>query len=340
MLIKSFDGADLSDADLDGLYAMRAAARAVDLPGEPLPTYDAVVNELRHPKVADGECSHWAAVVDDRITGFLKLARPANSSMIAAVEITVHPEARRLGIATELMRFVLPHIRACGRPIVSAIVARPDDAGAAWIGRLRFRETRRTIMQALMAQKVDPMLWDAPVAGGYRLEEWINSAPEELLESYAAARLAIRDAPSGDSSHGFSVWTPESIREAERKRAEAGTEEWVTAAVEEATGRVVGVSMVLSYAGRREVAYVNDTSVLAECRGHGLGRAMKGSRMRWILEQRPDVERVLTTTDSANRYMIAVNHSLGYQDARTVVWAEATADELEATLAGMPGPAV
>jgi RimJ/RimL family protein N-acetyltransferase len=138
------------------------------------------------------------------------------------------------------------------------------------------------------------------------------------------------------SSHRASVWTPESIREAERARVEAGTEQWVTVAIAEKTGEIAGVSVILNFQGKRTLGYVGETSVLAAHRGHGLGRAVKAARMQWIREHRPEVERILTTTDTTNTHMVAVNHALGYRDTRTVIWAETTVGELAEIVAAVP----
>lgn len=73
---------------------------------------------------------------------------------------------------------------------------------------------------------------------------------------------------------------------------------------------------------RPQDASQHDTSVVAAHRGHGLGAVMKAAMMRWVVEERPGVERVTTGTAAANAHMLRVNRSLGYRDLRAFAWME------------------
>jgi hypothetical protein len=55
---------------------------------------------------------------------------------------------------------------------------------------------------------------------------------------------------------------------------------------------------------------------------------MKAAMMRWITADWPEVERVYTTTAVTNTYMIKVNHALGYQSSREMIWVEAETEHL------------
>jgi len=65
---------------------------------------------------------------------------------------------------------------------------------------------------------------------GYRVVSWTGAAPAELLESYAAARNAINDAPH-DESIDDERYTPERIRAMESSVERRDTELRVTVAV-------------------------------------------------------------------------------------------------------------
>jgi mycothiol synthase len=50
--------------------------------------------------------------------------------------------------------------------------------------------------------------------------------------------------------------------------------------------------------------------------------------MRWLVVDRPGLERVSTNTDAVNTHMIAVNQKIGYSVAEVVVDVEALIDSL------------
>ena len=188
---------------------------------------------------------------------------------------------------------------------------------------------RRTVVQRLDVASVPPSTWDVPVSPGYRLAQWVGSTPDDLLAEYAAARLAIQDAPASEASYRQPNWTPERIRQSEQELAEQGTEERVVVAIDEAGGQIVGVTSMLFYPHRPDYGYQNDTSVVGAHRGHGLGVAMKSAMMRWIRVERPQVGIVLTTTAKANEHMIDVNLRVGYKTLRSIIYVETTVEGLD-----------
>ncbi len=55
--------------------------------------------------------------------------------------------------------------------------------------------------------------------------------------------------------------------------------------------------------------------------------------MRWLTAERPEVQRILTSTGAPNTHMIRVNHELGMVTARSAVVLNQGIAELEASLA-------
>lgn len=331
--IRPFDTETASDRELSEYHLARAAAWQLESPEDPPVTYEAAVGRLRTPWPSDGECRYWAGYVDGVLVGLGKLSLPgAENSGIAQTEVTVHPDFRRQGIGTELLRALMLAVRDSGRPTVNGSALKAGSSGAAWAGRLGFRVVNRTVIQELVINQTKPELWDVPVPDGYRLTSWVGSIPEELIASYAVARQAVQDAPLGESSIRLPRWDPARIRREERELAEQGTEERVVVAIQQATGEVIGVSGILTYAYRPESSFVNETSVVATHRGNGLGRAMKAAMMRQLIVERPQVRRVVTSTNADNVHMIAVNDAIGYQILRRLIWVEATPDVLTEAL--------
>jgi len=332
--IQPLDPQRASEQQLAGYHAMRAAVVAADWPEDPPLTYEAAIGRLRTPPIEDGPCRFWVGQLDGRLAGSVRVALPEGSnSGIVQAEVHVHPELRRRGIGTALLRAAMPAVLAARRGTVLGQPMKPDSAGVPWAAGLGFEVTHSTVMQVLRIPTTPAKLWEAPVPAGYRLTHWTGATPEQLVDSYAVARQAIQDAPLGGTSYRATVWTPAEVRATDRELADAGAEQRVVIAVDAATDQVVGVHVVHNYPHRREIGYIHDTSVLAAHRGHGLGRAMKAAMMRRLSDQRPEIELICTSTATTNTYMIGINHALGYHTARTMNWVETTTARLAETLA-------
>ncbi len=334
--VQPLDPASASERVLSDYFTMRAACVAADTPEDPPLTYETSIGRLRTPPLEDGLCRFWVGHVDGRLAGSLKLALPEGENTgIASIEINVHPELRCRGTGTELLRFAMREVRETGRGTVLGFPMKPGSAGLRWATNLGFEVTHSMVLQVLLTATTPAGLWEAPAAEGYRLVHWTGATPDHLVDSYALARQAIQDAPMGRLSYRETVWTPERVRETDRELVDAGTEQRVVAAVHEATDEVVGTHVIHNFPHRPEVGYVHDTSVLAAHRGHGLGLAVKASMMRRLAEERPDLERICTTTATTNSHMIAINHALGYQTARTLNWVETPTERLAANLTAL-----
>jgi mycothiol synthase len=331
--IHRFDPREASTEDLVAYHAMRVAAVAVDTPTAPPLTYEAAIGFIQNPPIEYGECRYWNAYRDDRLVGSVQVAFPANqNSQLVMTNVIVHPDVRRHGIGTDLLRATMSSVLTEQRSAVIGAGMDVDSPGARWVESLGFHITMRTVMQQLLIGAVPVETWDVAVPSGYRLERWMGSTPDDLIASYAVARPAIRDAPLGETSFEETDWTVDSIRAAERELAAQGVEERVVVAIDSATNSVVGVTGLLVRPFRRTFGYQNDTSVLGSHRGHGLGRTMKAAMMRWTVSERPELERIFTTTSADNSHMIAVNLSIGYSTERRLIWTETTAEQLAARL--------
>jgi RimJ/RimL family protein N-acetyltransferase len=334
MRIRSFDPAGASEPDLADYHALRSAADVVDFPRDPPPTYGAAIGRLRDAPVPGAVSRHWVA---GRFVGSAKVSLPGGDNAgLAIVGVVVHPESRGRGVGTELLRAALPALHGCRVAIGSHMTQ--DGSGARWTERLGFVVTSRAVQQRLTVGSVPVQAWNVAVPPGYRLTRWTGAAPADLLDSYAAARDAMHDAPANRLSYRVPRWTGPVIRASERELASSGVEERVVVAIDAADGRVIGVTAMRIRPHSPEIGVQNDTSVLAAHRGHGLGRAMKAAMMRRLVAERPDVERIMTTTAADNTYMITVNHALGYDTLRTLVTTEVPVEKLVEALASRQVP--
>ena len=332
--ISPFDPSAASDTELAESYAVMCAVMTDDHPDQSLPPLTEYVELISQPRTGLGPISRWVAREDGRIVAAASVTLPEQeNSHLTIVRVIVPPERRRRGIGTALLKAVLPDPGADGRTVVMGNAVKSDASGELWARSLGFVRTEAWVRQFLTLPDVDPVLWDRPVADGFRLERWIDAAPETLLAEYARGRTAILDAPHGDTAMEHENWTPERVREDEASLRDRGIEHRVVVAVHEAGGRVAAITEVDFWDSQPGQAAQGDTAVAAEFRGRGLGLAIKGAMLRWLTAERPTVTEIHTHTAQDNVHMIRINHALGYVTTAEVANVEVAADELGKRLA-------
>lgn len=331
--IRPFDPAGATQTDIAEYRDLSEAVFAVDRPDEPPPTLAEIAVLLPVVMTNLGPKRIWMARRDGQLVGLVLTFTPdAENSHMAITEVRVPPVHRRQGIGTALLREVLPYLGAEGRRLVNGVGALARGSGEKWATSLGFVVTHEWVKQTLAVPDVDPTLWDVPVPPGFRLVDWVSAAPESLVASVARARGAISDAPRGEGSRRSPDWTVEHVRRTEADLREHGVEQRVVAAVHETTGQVAGLTELEIRPGNGNSARQQDTVVLTEFRGHGLGRCLKAAMMRRLLDGHPEIQRVTTTTSADNTHMIRVNHQVGYTTTREITEVVASVEELTARL--------
>jgi mycothiol synthase len=331
--VRCFDPAQATERELADYYRLVLDSGRVDRPDEEPPPYESVVARLGTPLTSRGPSRFWAAHLDGRLIGVANFGFPDDENGHLVIgDIRVHPDQRRRGIGTTLLRAALPTMRTEGRRVLTAWGVTAGGAGAKWADALGFRVVHHDVLQMLSIPDTDAGLWQVPAPDGYRLTKWIGTAPDDLLESYATARRAIHDAPSEDSSHRQPEWTSDRVRAAEDDLRRRGVEQRIVVAVHEATGAVAGLTELELHPSRQDLGYQQYTVVVAGHRGHGLGRFVKAAMVRWILDERPQIRRIGTSTAAGNVHMIRVNHEVGFKTTRSMVDVEAEVDVLATVL--------
>ncbi|MEV4113710.1 GNAT family N-acetyltransferase [Nonomuraea sp. NPDC049695] len=333
--ISSLDLDEASEADLRGQYDLAVAAFAVDRPDAPKPDYDTFVGRLRAIPPGVSRQRFWVARRRGRMVGITQVSRSENDNSVV-VDVRVLPELRRQGIGTALLRRALSESPAAGRELVVGRGVTAGGDGEQWIRALGFTVVQRVALQVLRVPEADPALWEVPVPPGHRLERWTGVAPDTLVESYARARGAIHDAPTGDSSYRHPHWSVPRVRQAEDDARRRGVEHRTVVVVHEASDAVVALTELEVFPGMQDTAFQQDTAVMPGHRGRGLGRTVKAAMMRRLLAERPEISLVVTNVDAGNDYMTRVNHQLGYVTTRIMLTAEAALGALESRL-GAPG---
>ncbi len=120
MQIVPLDPATASDADLAAVHAAQAAAAAVDRPLDPPPLLADLVDRFRDVR-PDRRKIYSAARTGAGTVGYAVLwLSLVDNPRMGLVTVEVHPEHRRRGIGTALLRGVLAEMTAAGRTVLFA----------------------------------------------------------------------------------------------------------------------------------------------------------------------------------------------------------------------------
>lgn len=235
----------------------------------------------------------------------------------AELDLAVHPAHRSRGYGRQLLEHGVADVRARGRSRVFLEAPHAPDGGDGPAGRLLQSagarpalENVRRLLDLSRHPVGDPM---SPPAG-YRVAQWLDRAPEELVEG--AARLAGRmtlDAPMGQLDYEQERWDAARYRANEAQALARNRLRVATAVVHEASGAVAGITDIGVNRDHQRVAYQWSTIVDPDHRGHRLGRVLKSWNHRQLVDTCPGVDYVNTWNAASNTYMVAVNDALGFE---------------------------
>jgi mycothiol synthase len=333
LTVVAFEGAEASEEDLHACYELMITVLEESSPDLVRPAFAAYVQRMRTPATEFGPRRDWLARDGSRLVATASVVYPDRENLeYALVNIRVLPESRRHGIASALLREIVPDLRARERTIAWG-QARSDTGAQGWAEALGFAAVSETAQMTLTVNDVDPQLWQVPTAEGFRLEQWADTAPEELVDAYAAACTAITDAPDGERGPENPEWTADRVREHERATQAADLQCRVVVAVDQATAAIAGLTEARIAAGNQQICHQGDTAVLARLRGRGLGLCVKAAMMRWLTAEQPGLKQIITDTAADNSHMIRVNRQLGYVLTHTMIDFEADTEVLAARLA-------
>lgn len=332
-IITPFEPVHASDSEMAEHHAVALAVLRAQSPRLPEYTFEVHKAFMRTGMTVWGPRRCWVARHEGRIVGTAVLDLPDRESPDTAIaQVRVLPETRRRGIGTALLRETLPTCRAEGRDTVVAYSIPAGGVGEAWTRSLGFTKVAEWVRQTLRIPGADPALWQVPQPDGFRIMRWSGAAPQEVVAGFARARTAMRDAPTGESSLAWPDWTVERVRQYEADAVKRGCELQTAVIIHEATGRVVGLTEMEIQDGQSETVLQQDTAVVPDYRGQGLGRLVKAAMMRWLTAERPEVTHIVTSTAADNTHMIRVNLQLGYSTDVTRINLEAALEPLQRSL--------
>lgn len=259
-----------------------------------------------------GQRQEWRAYVGDVAVGAATVHSGSDPGA-RFMRLRVEPGYRRRGVGHELLEAVCSVLRRAGYVTVEAVAVAGSD-GEAFARRLGAAVGDELAEDVLPLGPPDRSRLQAlrvPLVG-YGVRRWIGAVPDDLLETYAAAKRRISDAPN-NYPPVVPDWSPALVRDAERARAARGAALWVAAAVPAGTNLVVAFTEVEVVDSDTAASQV-DTVVLPEHRRIGLATMVKADLLLELHDARPDLRSVAVSCAVANKAMRAVNHRLGFRE--------------------------
>jgi mycothiol synthase len=204
----------------------------------------------------------------------------------------VHPDARRRGVGTALLRELGDFVAELGFDKAAAHV--DDDGGQAFADRFGFEEHDREVEQVIALPAELP---EAPLPEGIEVVT-VAERPELMQEAYPLALEGYADlAVVGHASIELDEW----LHDASHPGGSF-------VALHE--GRIVGFSGLMEH-DNPGVAEDGLTVVARSWRRRGLALALKRLELEWAAEN--GITEVVTWTQRDNASMRALNERLGYE---------------------------
>nr|WP_281371953.1 GNAT family N-acetyltransferase [Modestobacter versicolor] len=254
-----------------------------------------------------------AAVRGGEFVGAMLVELPLLEDLATAtVEVDVPPQHRRQGIGRALWAWAVEHLDQQGRTVVQTEVHVPDgESVRTWPGA-RFAEALGFGSENVEEHLVLPLpAHPAPVppAPGYRLVSWAGACPAEFVDAYAAMWSAMSgDVPTGGLTREAARWDAARVRATEARLAR--TYRSLATLALAADGEPAGYTLVYADLEQPEEALQDDTFVLPQHRGAGLGYRLKLANLAQ-LDGGP--RRLHTWTATGNAPMQRVNARFGFR---------------------------
>ena len=259
-----------------------------------------------------------AAWVGDRLVGAFEARMPTTDNLdLALFWLSVLPDHRGRGVGEALLSEGEAIAREHGRGTLMGETEWAEggvDLAETFAARHGYA-VGQTMLRSAMSLPADHDALSALVAvtDDYAVETFVDAMPEEWLDDRAVLQQRMStDAPADDLALEEEAWDADRLRETHARTLASGRRIVESAARHTPSGRLVAFTTIGVSAGSPDLGYQQDTLVLREHRGHGLGLRLKAANALRLMDEIPEVSSIRTWNSASNAHMLAVNRQLGY----------------------------
>lgn len=261
----------------------------------------------------------FAGLEDGRVLVYGNLWTPIyDNPHYAEFEIVVHPDRRRRGLGSQVLRRLEETARAEQRPRAHllGIESAPFDTFALHHG---YRPGYREVVREQDLTDLPPGWRDLldeteqGAAADYELLYLTGRLPDDLIDQMPALWTQINDAPTHGLDLDDEVFDVARLRAYEAAQQAAGATIHRVIARHRPTGELSGHTIVAVEGDDPSRGHQHDTTVGRAHRGHRLGFVLKATMMVRLLRSEPRLRTIDTWNAEDNDHMIAVNQTLGYR---------------------------
>jgi GNAT superfamily N-acetyltransferase len=256
----------------------------------------------------DADVLRWAAL--DPAGAVVGVARSGPDRNARFVRLFVPEEHRGTGVGAALLEAART---AHPASVLKSVTVAGQDGE-----RFAAHHGATVLMRlTVMEQRLDHLTAFPESRPGRSVVLWNDSAPDDLVDSYAAAYNHLSDAPDSHHQLAVAAHDRDRIRRWESDIRTGGRELWVCAVVEPAGASDTVVAFTEIEAGPEPEASQHTTAVLPSHRRRGLGLLVKQTLAHHLHAARPHITTVSTTVNEANTAMVELNRRAGYRTVRT-----------------------
>ena len=239
---------------------------------------------------------------------------------------------RRKGLGTQILKRILTYAQEKDKSVL--ITSSHEEDGKAFLKAVGAQiagtgAENRLILEDVDWEMVTEWMKDGPKRSPGTELKYFPSIPDDIIDEYAKVYTeTLNQQPFGDLDINDIVFTPEVIREEEKRHSSLGRTRF-TYLTMEADGKISGLTEMMYRSDRKTMVSQLLTGVKQEYRGRGLGKWLKGALLLKIKEDYPDVTIITTDNATENKPMISINDRLGFKVYKEDISAQIKREDLE-----------